>query len=72
VEQYLVHLKERGIKYRLRTFYNSSTYEILHKQGFFFQKAFALVKFTLKRVVDVASASGYDVVFVHRESHPLL
>jgi glycosyltransferase involved in cell wall biosynthesis len=70
VEQYLDYLRAKDIGYCLRPFYNSSTYKILHKKGKFIRKVISLFRFTLKRIGDVLRARSYDIVFVHRESHP--
>lgn len=71
VEQYLGYLKEKNISFSLRPFYNSPIYKILHKKGNFFRKVIFLLLFSVRRTVDALSAKGYDIVFVHRESHPL-
>ncbi len=70
VEQYLPHLKQRGINYSLRPFYNSFIYRILYKRGHYFKKALYLCFFMLRRLGDVVSASSHDVVFIHREAYP--
>lgn len=71
VEQYLDYLKKKNILYCLRPFYNSHVYRILHQRGSSIAKALYLLWFTLKRIADVIRAINYDIVFVHRESHPL-
>jgi glycosyltransferase involved in cell wall biosynthesis len=70
VEQYLPYLKERGIGYSLRPFYNSYLYRILYKKGRYAQKIFLVLFFALRRLGDVFKSLRYDVVFIHREASP--
>lgn len=70
VEQYLPYLKTKGITYSVRPFYNSSVYRILYKKGHYLKKAFYILFFMLRRIIDVFSARAYDVVFIHREAYP--
>lgn len=70
VEQYLPHLKDRGISYSVRPFYNSSIYRILYEKGYFVRKALFLLFFMLRRTRDILGARNYNVVFIHREAYP--
>lgn len=70
VEQYLPYLKERGIIYSVRPFYNSSIYKVLYKKGYYVRKALFLFLFMLRRIRDVFDAIAYDVIFIHREAYP--
>lgn len=70
VEQYLPHLKEKGIDYSIRPFYNSSIYEVLYKKGHYIRKALFLFFSMLRRICDVFHAGSYDVIFIHREAYP--
>ncbi|KPK41438.1 MAG: hypothetical protein AMJ78_05485 [Omnitrophica WOR_2 bacterium SM23_29] len=70
VEQYLPHLKARGITYSIRPFYNSSVYKILYRKGYYIRKVLYLLFFMLRRIRDVFSARSYDAVFIHREAYP--
>lgn len=72
VEQYLPHLKRKGIYYSVRPFYNSSIYRILYKKGYYIRKAIFLCFFMLRRIRDVFSARSYDVIFIHREAYPFV
>lgn len=71
VEQYLPFLKEKGIKYAIRPFWNKSAYEILYKKGHFFKKASFFILSTLLRIFDILSIFRYDIVFMHREAYPI-
>lgn len=70
VEQYLPYLREKGIFYSLRPFYNRYIYKILYKKGYYIRKAFFLLFFILSRIRDVFTAKFYDIVFIHREAYP--
>ncbi|MDP1853072.1 MAG: glycosyltransferase family 4 protein [Candidatus Omnitrophota bacterium] len=72
VEQYLPYLKEAGIDFTLRPFYNSSIYRILYKKGNYFKNAVFLIFFTLRRIKDIFASRLYDVTFIHREAFPSL
>ena len=72
VEQYLPYLKEVGIDFALKPFYNSSIYKILYKKGHYFKKAIFLIFFTLRRIRDIFTSRSYDVTFIHREAFPSL
>lgn len=70
VEQYLPHLRERGITYSLRPFYSSSIYKILYKRGYYLRKAASVLFFILRRIYDVFTARSYNLIFIHREAYP--
>ena len=70
VEQFLPYLKERGIGYSARPFYNSFIYRVLYKRGYYIRKVLFLSFFILRRIRDVLSARTYDVIFIHREAYP--
>ena len=72
VEQFLPLLDEQNIEYKLATFMDEKTWDILYKGGSVLQKAWGIIKGYLKRwkhvLVDV---HRYNTVFVHREAAPL-
>lgn len=71
VEQYLPYLKERGISYSLRPFWESRAYKILYENGYYLNKFYYFLKGTIKRVKDLFNLSEYDLIFVHREAYPI-
>ncbi|MFV0606754.1 MAG: glycosyltransferase [Niabella sp.] len=72
VEQFLPLLQHENIAYKLATFMDEKTWDLLYKGGSSFQKAIGIIKGYLKRwkhvLVDVHK---YNIVFVHREAAPL-
>lgn len=70
IEQYLPCLREKGINYSLRPFYNRHFYLILYKVGYYCQKFLFLFFFIMRRLSDAFAAKSYDVVFIHREAGP--
>ena len=71
VEQYLPYLKQAGISYSLRPFWQSSVFKILYKKGHHFEKISYFVIGTLSRIWDIICIFKYDIVFVHREAYPI-
>ena len=71
VEQYLPYLKEKGIQYSLRPFWDSDVYKILYENGHCIKKICYFLKGCIKRLKDLISLSNYDLVFVHREAFPI-
>ena len=70
VEQYLPYLKENGISYRLRPFYNTRLYFLLRENGHYLKKFVYLFAFSILRVIDIFRSPNYDIVFIHREAFP--
>jgi glycosyltransferase involved in cell wall biosynthesis len=61
-----------GIKYRIATFIDEPTWNVLYKGGSMPQKAWGIIKGFLKRFKTILfDIHGYDYVFVHREASPL-
>jgi len=71
VEQYLSFLKEHGITYSLRPFWESKIYKVLYEEGHYWEKTLYFLKGCCKRLNDLIHLSGYDLVFVHREAFPV-
>lgn len=71
VEQYLPYLEKEGIKYSLRSFWSSSAYRILYKNGHYFKKIYFFLCGTISRILDLLRIARYDVVFIHREAYPI-
>lgn len=72
VELFLPELKKAGIRFRLSSFMDERTWEVLYKKRSFFLKAFGLLKGIVNRWVTVIFISpSYDYVFIHREAAPI-
>jgi len=71
VEQYLSYLRNEGIGYCLRPFWNSFAFKILYKDKLYFKKLYYFVLGTLSRLCDILCIAQYDIVFIHRESYPI-
>jgi glycosyltransferase involved in cell wall biosynthesis len=69
-EQYLDELTKRGYSYKISSFLDMKTWNVLYKQGYFFQKFFGLLNGYTRRFMDILNLHKYDVVFIHRESVP--
>ena len=70
VEQYLPALREKGVEFKVRAFYNARLYAILHGEGRYLEKLFYLAGSTMARLVDIFRSINYDIVFIHREAFP--
>ena len=70
-EQYFDHLKEAGIQFEVRPFYDLRTWRILYKKGHFIQKFWGFVKGIAKRKLLMWRMGSYDLVFIHREVSPV-
>ncbi|MEP7167973.1 MAG: glycosyltransferase [Bacteroidota bacterium] len=70
-EHYYKLLKEKNIEFRVSSFINLSTWNILYKPGNHFKKFFGITLGYLKRIRDVFSSASYDYIFIHREFTPL-
>jgi glycosyltransferase involved in cell wall biosynthesis len=70
-ELYKDILKQNGYHVTTRSFLDKSGYDIIHKQGFFFPKAWAVFKGYLNRIQLLFGISRYDFIFLQREAAPL-
>lgn len=72
VELYERYLKAAGIEYKIASFIDEDTWNILYKGGSVPQKAWGIIKGYLRRIKNVLiDVPQYDYVFVHREAAPL-
>jgi len=71
VEQYLPYLNKAGYRYSLSPFWTRKAYSILYNNGAYFRKLFYFFVGTFRRIVDILTISGYDIVFIHREAYPI-
>ena len=69
-EQYLDELTKRGYSYKISSFLDKKTWNVLYNKGHFFQKFLGLMRGYFRRSVDLLNMPKYDVVFIHRESVP--
>jgi glycosyltransferase involved in cell wall biosynthesis len=69
-EQYLDELTKRGYSYKISSFLNKKTWDVLYQKGYFLTKFFGLLQGYLRRIGDLLNMGRYDVVFIHREAVP--
>jgi len=70
-EHYYKLLNEKNIEFRVCSFLDLKTWNILYKPGNHFRKFFGIVKGYFRRTADVFSSPKYDYVFIHREFSPV-
>jgi len=71
VLQFIPYLKEAGITCRVRPFYSETFWRILYRPGRFWAKLVLGLLCSLNRLLDLARALRYDLVFIHREAYPV-
>lgn len=72
VEQFLPLLEENGINYKLASFMDEPTWNVLYKGGSVLKKGWGIFKGYLKRWKHVLlDVPNYDTIFIHREAAPL-
>ena len=71
IYQYFPHLRKHNIKASLSPFLFSSYFKIVYKPGKFLSKTVYFFLSTLKRLYDLIRASGYDIIYIYRESYPI-
>jgi glycosyltransferase involved in cell wall biosynthesis len=69
-EQYLDELTKRGYSYKISSFLDKKTWNVLYEKGYFFTKFFGLLQGYGRRIIDLLNISRYDVIFIHREALP--
>jgi glycosyltransferase involved in cell wall biosynthesis len=70
-EQYLHFLDAKGWHYKLASFLDTQTWNILYKPGHTVAKALGILKGFLKRGFLLFSVPFYDYIFIHREATPV-
>ena len=70
-EQYLDVLSTHGHTFRLASFIDEATWNILYKPGHALSKVWGIVCGFRRRIGHLVAARNYDFVFIHREAAPL-
>jgi len=70
-EHYLPVLEQRGIRYKIRSFYTMNDWEQLYLPGKVLKKAFFVFKGFLRRIVDTFRTIPYNYVYIQREATPI-
>lgn len=70
VEQYIPYLKSRGAALRIRPFINRPFYKIIYLPRRYLTKIMWFIICTVNRILDLARALRYDIIFIHREAYP--
>lgn len=68
IEQWRPYLASSGIEVTFFPFASDEFAQLLYEPGRYARKALEMIRALRKRAADVWKASGYDVVFVHREA----
>ena len=71
VELYGDILREANIFYRIVSFMDDNTWQLIYKEGSFLKKFFGLLKSYLQRFKTILKAKDYDYIFIHREAAPV-
>lgn len=70
-EHYLQDLARNGINYRVESFLNMDTWNIIYKRGFKWKKISGILKGFIKRALQLFLLKQYQVIFIHREATPV-
>ena len=70
-EQYLEHLRARGIEIEIEAFLDERAMRILYARGHYLAKAAHVMLGFLRRAAMLFRAPAYDFVFVFREASPI-
>jgi len=70
-EHYITLDNQQGLKFTEKSFYNSVSWGLLHKNNHLVQKAFGIFKGFVKRFFTLFTLFKYDFVFIHREVAPI-
>ena len=69
-EHFLPLLKEKGIKYRISSFYSTTGWKTIFTPGNKFRKAAVVIKGLCKRILDLFRMGSCSFVFIYREAAP--
>jgi len=70
-EQYFPLLKEKGIHFKVKSFYSDKTWIILHQEGHVLAKISRIVGSFIIRFFQLFQVLKFDVIFIHREVTPI-
>lgn len=70
-EHYYKALTQRNIEFKVSSFLDMSTWNILYKPGNHLKKFWGILKGFARRKWDVLTCAKYDYVFIHREFSPI-
>ncbi|MEO6611024.1 MAG: glycosyltransferase [Chitinophagaceae bacterium] len=70
-EQYLILLKEQGIRYRVSGFYTENGWKTIFTRGNYVKKAFIVLRGVGKRFIDLFRLAPFRLIYIHREALPL-
>lgn len=70
-EQYFDALNIKNYEYKIQSFLDDQTWNILYKSGHSLAKGFGIIKGFFRRFAILFSLSKYDFIFIHREAAPI-
>ncbi|MTI30132.1 glycosyltransferase [Xanthovirga aplysinae] len=70
-EQYLPHLKQQGHHFKIMSFFNEKTWEVLFWPGNRWRKIMGFIKGFLRRFLILFAVHRFDWILIHRETAPL-
>jgi len=71
VEQYVPYFEKNGITCAVRPFVSSRFYRILYKRGHYLKKIYFFMQGMVKRIFDIFTGLGSDIIFIHLEALPI-
>ncbi len=70
-EQYFAILKENNFEFKMFSFYNAKTWQIIYSKGNFLLKTYGVIGSIITRIGMLFKLNDFDFVFIHRESCPI-
>lgn len=70
-EQYIGLLSERGIRLKVKPFWDAATFAILYRPGGRWRKGLGLLRGFMRRLLTLPAALRADYVFIYRDATPL-
>jgi glycosyltransferase involved in cell wall biosynthesis len=70
-EHYLPLLEEKGIKYKISSYFTRKGKSALYSKTKFWRKVYAIIRGYLKRISDLFIIWRYDYVYVYKETTPV-
>ena len=69
-EQYFSNWKEHGFSIELSPFMDQGLWKVIYEKGFYFKKAFGILKGYLVRIKDLFIIHKYDIIYIHQWTTP--